>query len=98
MTRCARSLLLLAGVSLMVVYRLEGQMASAKHPLDELSAAELRKTTQVLRAAGAAGPETRYAFISLREPPKGSPASARAADAIMFDWASFIASRATVDL
>jgi primary-amine oxidase len=29
---------------------------------------------------------------------KGAPASARAADAIMFDWTSFVASRATVDL
>ena len=97
MTPSLRSLLLLAGGAFIAGRHADGQTATARHPLDELSAAEIRKTTQVLRAAGAAGPETRYAFLSLREPAKGAQ-SARAADAIMFDWATFVASRATVDL
>lgn len=98
MTLCIRILLLLAGWPLIAGGRAEGQTAPVRHPLDQLTAAELRKTTQVLRSAGVAGPETRYAFISLREPAKGAAASARGADAIMFDWGSFVAARATVDL
>jgi primary-amine oxidase len=84
---------------------LSAQPRQSRHPLDPLSAAELHRAKQILQDSHAAGPDTRYAFLSLHEPEKSAVTAAlaagpatRMADAIMFDWSSFIASRATVDL
>lgn len=44
--------------------------ASAPHPLDPLSEAELRAAVEVLRAAGKLSPGTRFAQLLLNEPPK----------------------------
>lgn len=52
---------------------------ASAHPLDSLSADEIRATVAALRSAGAASPETRFAHVRLDPPDK-----ARA-----WDWRSF---------
>ncbi len=41
------------------------------HPLDRLTADELRRSRRVIEAAGLLGPSTRFAIVQLLEPPKG---------------------------
>lgn len=45
-------------------------MDSTGHPLDGLSAEEIRRARAVLDEAGAVGPNTRFPLVALREPPK----------------------------
>ena len=45
-------------------------MQEISHPLDGLTGAEMRRVTEILRAAGEADEETRYPLIELIEPPK----------------------------
>ncbi len=47
-----------------------GEAQAAQHPLDPLSKAEISAVVDVLKAAGKLTPGTRFAEISLREPPK----------------------------
>ena len=42
------------------------------HPLDGLTAAEMLRVTEILRAAGEANDQTRYPLIELIEPPKAA--------------------------
>lgn len=44
--------------------------AAGAHPLDGLTAAEISRTTEILRAEGAADDKTLYPMIELIEPPK----------------------------
>jgi primary-amine oxidase len=50
---------------------------AAYHPLDPLSAEEIRRAAGILREAGHAGPQTRFVSVGLHEPPKSEVASAR---------------------
>jgi len=43
---------------------------AARHPLDPLSAAEIRQAAAIARADGRAGPAMRFVSVSLHEPPK----------------------------
>jgi primary-amine oxidase len=47
----------------------------ARHPLDPLSADEIRQAVGILAGAGRAGPATRFVSVSLREPAKDEVAS-----------------------
>jgi primary-amine oxidase len=76
-----------------------------RHPLDELTAAEVRSTVDVLRAAGLVHPQLRFSAIELHEPEKAVVAAAartgaypRSADVIAFDWARAQGYRGVVDL
>ena len=60
LTRCATAALALTLTAAVAV----------SHPLDGLSATEIRLVTEILRTAGEAGDETRYPRIELLEPPK----------------------------
>jgi primary-amine oxidase len=100
----ARDRLMLV-IGLIGAVPLSAQRPAGRHPLDPLSAAELRRAASILHATGVAGPETRFAFVALHEPEKSAVQAGlasgrvdRAADAIMFDWRTSVASRATVDL
>ncbi|NAZ75622.1 primary-amine oxidase [Kineococcus sp. T13] len=44
--------------------------AGPAHPLDRLTAAEIDATRELLEAAGALSPTTRFAYVGLLEPPK----------------------------
>ena len=72
---------------------------SASHPLEPLSAGEVRRVVEILNSAGKVTPTTRFVSVSLREPPKqfvhgfdgtgaGPPPPARQAFAVLFDNAS----------
>ena len=54
------------------------------HPLEPLTAAEVRQAVRLLKEAGKVTPTTRFVSVSLKEPPKeavhdpaGRPAAAR---------------------
>jgi primary-amine oxidase len=51
--------------------------SAARHPLDPLSADEIRRAVKIFRADARATSAMRFVSVSLREPPKGEVASAR---------------------
>ena len=53
----------------LVAFALAPALATS-HPLDGLTAAEMERVTEILRAAGEANEQTRYPLIELIEPPK----------------------------
>jgi primary-amine oxidase len=66
-----------------------------RHPLEPLSAAEVSRAVELLRAAGKVAPTTRFVSVMLKEPPKaavhagtGWAALPRLAAAVLFDNAS----------
>ena len=77
----------------------------ATHPLDPLSKEEITATVEILRASGKVNPDSRFATIVLREPPKsevlaykpGSPFR-REAFAIVYERATNKTFEAIVDL
>jgi len=69
--------------------------ASQRHPLEPLSAEEVRRTVDLLREAGKVNPTTRFVSVSLREPAKdvvhgwdGVQSPPREAFAVLFDNAA----------
>jgi len=75
------------------------------HPLDPLSADEIRAAVSILRSQGGLGPATRFVMISLAEPPKpagldfgSGPAPDRAALVITYDKAATLIHESVVSL
>jgi primary-amine oxidase len=58
---------------------------SPAHPLDPLTAEEIRQAAAIVRRDRGVGPGWRFASIELREPAKGAPETARR-DAIVVCW------------
>src|SRR5690242_19902649 len=54
----------------------------AQHPLEPLSADELRQTASILRSEGLVLDTFRFASIELKEPPKGEVKAWRPGDAV----------------
>ncbi len=84
----------------------EAAAADPSHPLDPLTAGELERAVEILSVAGRLGPEARFALIDLAEPSKqqvredlesGAPFR-RSARAMVYDWATHVASEAVVAL
>ncbi|MEI6258255.1 MAG: tyramine oxidase, partial [Planctomycetota bacterium] len=76
-----------------------------RHPLEPLSAAEVRATVSILKAAGKVTPTTRFVSVSLQEPPKdlvhaftGLNLPARQAFAVLFDNAANACHEAVVSI
>jgi primary-amine oxidase len=67
------------------------------HPLDPLSADEIRQAVAILRRDHGVGDGWRFASIELREPEKGAT-EARAAEVVCWERSSGAAYRALVDL
>src|SRR3954451_2955608 len=81
------------------------ESASASHPLEPLSAGEVRHAVQLLRESGKVTPTTRFVSVALREPekglvhnPNGDPPPPREAFAVLFDNATNSCYEATVSL
>ena len=79
--------------------------ASQRHPLDPLSRDEVTATVTVLKDAGKLAPETRFASIYLKEPPKEQVVAdvtagraRRAAYALLYNWTTRVTSEAVVEL
>src|SRR2546427_1747 len=79
--------------------------ASQRHPLDPLSKDEVTATVTVLKDAGKLAPETRFASIYLKEPPKEQVVAdltagraRRAAYALLYNWTTRVTSEAVVEL
>jgi primary-amine oxidase len=75
------------------------------HPLDVLSADEIRTATTVLRDAGRLAPSVRVVIMETAEPAKAQAAEQiasgsvrRMARAVLYDWASGATTEAQVDL
>jgi primary-amine oxidase len=75
------------------------------HPLDPLSADEIRAAVAILRSGAGLGPATRFVMISLAEPPKpagldfgSGPAPDRAALLITYDKAASLIHESVVSL
>jgi primary-amine oxidase len=68
------------------------------HPLDPLSADELRAAAAILRRDHGVGERWRFASIDLREPEKGDPAPRREAEVVCWDRDSGAAYQALVAL
>jgi primary-amine oxidase len=80
-------------------------MAKILHPLEPLSAPEVRLAVKILRDSGKVTPTTRFVTVSLREPDKalvhafnGKAAPAREASAVLFDNGSNSCFEAAVSL
>jgi len=80
-------------------------LGSAIHPLEPLSAREVRDAVQLLRDSGKVTPTTRFVSVALREPekglvhdPNGDPTPPREAFAVLFDNAANACYEATVSL
>lgn len=72
---------------------------SPAHPLDPLTAEEIRQAAAIVRRDRGVGPGWRFASIELREPVKGAPeALAREAIVVCWDRADGQAYRAVVSL
>lgn len=79
---------------------------AAPSPLDPLSRAEIGTVEEVLAREGKVRAETRFATLTLREPPKdsvraaldGSQPAPRAASVVLYDWRTGVESRGIVDL
>ena len=61
------------------------QAQDNRHPLDPLTAAEITRTVNVLRASGRTTPDTRYGTITVQSAAKTS-AGPRTARVLGFDW------------
>ena len=79
--------------------------ATRVHPLDPLTKSEIATVVTVLKSTGKVSPETRFATIYLKEPPKsqvradiGEGHPHRAGFALLYNWAIGVASEAVVDL
>ncbi len=79
--------------------------SSSLHPLEPLSAAEVRQAVQILRESGHVTPTTRFVSVALREPAKervhgwdGAQALPREVFAVLFDNATNSCHEATVSL
>src|SRR5262249_3703200 len=77
------------------------QNAARRHPLDPLTKQEISIAVGTLKSAGKITPDTRFATIYLKEPPKSQVLadiaegrSRRAAFALLYNWATRIASEA----
>src|SRR5262245_26847836 len=77
----------------------------SRHPLEPLSAPEVAKAVELLRAAGKVTPTTRFVSVMLKEPPKtavhagtGWAALPRLAAAVLFDNATNSCFEAELDL
>jgi primary-amine oxidase len=79
-------------------------MSTVNHPLEPLSAEEVRLAVSVLKDAGRVTPTTRFVSVSLLEPPKAAvhagewAAIERRAFAVLFDNAANACHEATVSL
>lgn len=80
-------------------------MPAVTHPLEPLTAAEVKLAVAVLRDAGKVTPTTRFVSVALKEPPKdsvhafaGGDPGPRAAFAVLFDNAANSCYEATVSL
>ncbi len=78
---------------------------SLRHPLDPLTKEELITTLSVLKKSGKLMPDSRFATIYLKEPPKGeiladikANLSKRAAFALLYNWATRVTSESVVNL
>jgi primary-amine oxidase len=72
--------------------------ATTSHPLDPLSASEITAVTTALEKAGRLTGEVRVVTIELSEPDKAQRTQARAARAVLYDWASGVTTEFTIDL
>ena len=108
-TACATMLLLLGARLPAQGGRTTSEAATvssgATHPLDELTAAEIRSTVDILRAAGRVTPQLRFGTIELHEPMKTVVLEDlkrgvvhRSADVTAFDWSATRSYRGVVDL
>ena len=72
------------------------------HPLEPLTADEIRLTVSILKDAGKVAPTTRFISVSLKEPPKaavhGVAALPREAFAVLFDNATNTAAETSLSL
>jgi primary-amine oxidase len=75
------------------------------HPLDPLTKPEISTVVAVLRSTGKITPDTRFAQIYLKEPEKSqvladlaAGRARRAGFALLYNWATGVASEAVVDL
>src|SRR5262245_23437975 len=80
-------------------------MHAVTHPLEPLTADEVRLAVTLLRDAGKVTPSTRFVSVSLKEPPKdfvhaftGAGPIRREAFAVLFDNAANACHEATVSL
>ena len=80
-------------------------ISSAIHPLEPLSAREVRRAVELLRESGKVTPTTRFVSVALREPekglvhnPNGDPPPPREAFAVLFDNATNSCYETTVSL
>jgi primary-amine oxidase len=79
-------------------------MNTAPHPLEPLSAAEVRLAVSLLRDTGRVTPTTRFVSVSLKEPPRAvvhggaGGAAERRAFAVLFDNAANACYEATLSL
>lgn len=78
---------------------------SVRHPLEPLSAEEVRRAVGLLKSAGKVTPTTRFVSVALREPDKalvhgftGERPTARAAFAVLFDNGTNSCYEATLSL
>jgi len=76
-----------------------------RHPLDPLTKEELLTTVAVLKKSGKLMPDSRFATIYLKEPPKdqviadiAASRAKRAAFALLYNWTTRMTSEAVVDL
>ncbi|WP_188189888.1 primary-amine oxidase [Nonomuraea sp. SYSU D8015] len=79
--------------------------SQATHPLDRLTAGEIRHNRSVLAQAGLVGPDTRFPLVQLHEPPKsevlaftGDAAPERQVFSVLLDTATGACAEAVVSL
>jgi primary-amine oxidase len=79
--------------------------ANTAHPLDPLSASEIKATVRALKRAGKIGNDSRFVMIHLHEPPKNEVlafqtgmAFRRESFAVVYNWTTNTTSEAIVDL
>jgi primary-amine oxidase len=86
-------------LALLAAPALAAQPAPHSHPLDPLSAAEIRVAVEVLRAAGKVTDESALVTLELREPHKDALAAPpREAFAVVYERAARSTYEAVVDL
>ena len=78
---------------------------SLRHPLDPLTKEETMTTVAILKKAGKLTPDTRFATLYLKEPPKEqvfadikAGQARRAAFAMLYNWATRVTSESVVNL
>ena len=77
---------------------LGGTIVTNSHPLDPLTADEIRQAAAIVRRDRGVGDSWRFASIELKEPAKAAPEAARQAIVVGWDRAGGQAYRATVSL